>query len=53
MSYFIVQGKAKYNAWSKVATEDKTSATDAQKTYVDMVEKHKKAYGYDANKAPE
>ena len=52
-SYVLLQGKYKYNAWKKVATEENLSPADAQKKYVGLIEQHKKSYGYDANKAPE
>ena len=40
----MFQGKAKYNAWKKVA-EKETSAEDAQKEYVQKVESLKEKYG--------
>lgn len=46
------QGKAKYNAWKKLADEGIT-AEQAQQRYVDKVEALKTKYGFDANKAPE
>lgn len=41
------QGKYKYNAWKKVV-DDKTTAEAAQKEYVDLVEKLKVDYGFQA-----
>jgi hypothetical protein len=41
------QGKAKFNAWKKVA-DDKTTPEDAQKKYVELVEKLKGVYGFEA-----
>ncbi|KAF5007450.1 hypothetical protein FDECE_6212 [Fusarium decemcellulare] len=46
------QGKAKYNAWKKVADEG-ISADAAQERYVKLVEELKVKYGYDAAKVPE
>ena len=46
------QGKAKYNAWKKVA-EEGTTAELAQERYIAKVEELKGKYGFDANKAPE
>lgn len=46
------QGKAKKNAWQKVADEG-ISPEAAQERYVKAVERMKEAYGYDANKEPE
>ncbi len=46
------QGKAKKNAWQKVADEG-ISAEEAQERYVALVEKMKETYGYDAAKEPE
>ncbi|KAF0641991.1 hypothetical protein NXS19_013457 [Fusarium pseudograminearum] len=48
-----LKGKAKYNAWKKVAEDDKLTPEAAQAKYVEHVEKLKKDYGYDANKVPE
>jgi diazepam-binding inhibitor (GABA receptor modulating acyl-CoA-binding protein) len=50
---FDMKGKAKYNAWKKVAEEDKLTPEAAQAKYVELVEKLKGTYGYDANKVPE
>lgn len=44
------QGKAKRNAW---AEKKSLSADEAKKQYVELVEKLKNTYGYDANKQPE
>ncbi|KAF7543604.1 hypothetical protein G7Z17_g10605 [Cylindrodendrum hubeiense] len=49
---FDLKGKAKKNAWQKVVDEG-ISAEAAQTRYVELVEKLKEKYGYDANKAPE
>ncbi|KAI8685815.1 ACB domain-containing protein [Fusarium keratoplasticum] len=46
------QGKAKYNAWKKVAEEGVTPDA-AQEQYVKLVEELKEKYGYDENKVPE
>lgn len=46
------QGKAKYNAWKKVAEEGIT-AEQAQERYIAKVEELKGKYGYDENKEPE
>ena len=43
----LSQGKYKYNAWKKVV-DDKTTAEAAQKEYVDLVEKLKVDYGFQA-----
>ncbi|KAF2149969.1 acyl-CoA-binding protein [Myriangium duriaei CBS 260.36] len=43
---FDFKGKAKYNAWKKVA-EEKTSPQDAQKKYVALVNSLKSKYGYE------
>jgi diazepam-binding inhibitor (GABA receptor modulating acyl-CoA-binding protein) len=48
-----LKGKAKYNAWKKVVEEDKLTPEAAQAKYVELVEKLKATYGYDANKVPE
>lgn len=50
--FFRIQGKAKYAAWKKVADEG-ISAEEAQKRYVDFIEKLKEKYGYDESKQPE
>ncbi|KAF4950412.1 hypothetical protein FGADI_8231 [Fusarium gaditjirri] len=47
------EGKAKYNAWKKAAEEEKLTPDDAQAKYVELVERLKEKYGYDANKVPE
>ncbi|MCJ1341362.1 hypothetical protein MMC09_006658 [Bachmanniomyces sp. S44760] len=44
---FDLKGKAKYNAWSKVANEG-TSATEAQKKYVQLFESLKGPCAYKA-----
>jgi diazepam-binding inhibitor (GABA receptor modulator, acyl-CoA-binding protein) len=49
---FDLKGKAKYNAWSAAHKED-SSAENAQKKYVELVERLKNQYGYDAAKVPE
>ncbi|KAK2753418.1 hypothetical protein FQN55_003547 [Onygenales sp. PD_40] len=49
---FDFKGKYKYNAWKKIA-EEGLSAEDAQKQYVELIEKLKEKYGYDDSKAPE
>ena len=46
------QGKAKYNAWQKVADEALTPE-QAQEKYVAKIEEMKGTYGYDENKQPE
>ncbi|KAJ4270234.1 acyl-CoA-binding protein (ACBP)/diazepam binding inhibitor (DBI)/endozepine (EP) [Fusarium torreyae] len=46
-------GKAKYNAWKKAVEEDQLTPETAQAKYVELVEKLKEQYGYDANKVPE
>ncbi|CAG1984536.1 hypothetical protein HYE67_006188 [Fusarium culmorum] len=51
--YSLYKGKAKYNAWKKVAEDDKLTPEAAQAKYVEHVEKLKKSCGYDANKVPE
>ncbi|GKU02710.1 hypothetical protein FLAG1_04909 [Fusarium langsethiae] len=48
-----LKGKAKYNAWKKVVEEDNPTPEAAQAKYVELVEKLKATYGYDANKVPE
>ncbi|KAM5348170.1 hypothetical protein ACJ41O_007994 [Fusarium nematophilum] len=48
----LKQGKAKYNAWKKIA-EEGISPEAAQEKYVALVESLKEKYGYDANKVPE
>ncbi|PGH27034.1 hypothetical protein AJ80_01219 [Polytolypa hystricis UAMH7299] len=49
---FDFKGKYKYNAWKKVV-DDEVSPEDAQKHYVELIEKLKAKYGYDENKEPE
>jgi len=49
---FDLKGKAKHKAWQK-EVDAGTSASDAEKRYIDLVEKLKGQYGYDANKVPE
>lgn len=48
----VLQGKAKHKAWQK-EVDAGTSASDAEKKYIDLVEKLKGQYGFDANKVPE
>ncbi|EME79671.1 uncharacterized protein MYCFIDRAFT_58715 [Pseudocercospora fijiensis CIRAD86] len=43
---FDLKGKAKYKAWKEV-NEKNLSAEDAQKHYVELVEKLKNELGYD------
>lgn len=43
----MLQGKYKYNAWKKIVDE-KVTPEKAQTKYVDLVEKLKKAYGFEA-----
>ncbi|KAF6224739.1 hypothetical protein HO133_009932 [Letharia lupina] len=45
---FAFQEKYKYNAWKKVAVEDKVTPSAAQQHYVQLVEKLKASYGFDA-----
>ncbi|KAF6240858.1 hypothetical protein HO173_000650 [Letharia columbiana] len=45
---FAFQEKYKYNAWKKVAVEDKVTPSAAQQHYVQLVEKLKGSYGFDA-----
>ncbi|EEQ85603.1 hypothetical protein RJZ56_006555 [Blastomyces dermatitidis] len=49
---FDFKGKYKYNSWKKVADEG-LSSEDAQKQYVELIEKLKEKYGYDEGKEPE
>ncbi|KAF4972639.1 hypothetical protein FSARC_787 [Fusarium sarcochroum] len=51
--YALYKGKAKYNAWKKAVEEDQLTPDSAQEKYVELVEKLKVQYGYDANKVPE
>ena len=44
----LEQEKYKYNAWKKVAVEDKATPSAAQQHYVQLVEKLKTTYGFDA-----
>lgn len=44
----VAQEKYKYNAWKKVAVEDKVTPSAAQQHYVQLVEKLKGTYGYAA-----
>lgn len=44
----IAQEKYKYNAWKKVAVENKVTPSAAQQHYVQLVEKLKGTYGYAA-----
>lgn len=46
------QGKAKYNAWSKL-NDDALTPEQAQEKYVAKVEELKEKFGYDADKTPE
>lgn len=43
---FFVQGKAKKGAWKKIHDEG-VSAEDAQKRYVELVEKLKEKHGFE------
>ncbi|CAD6584497.1 MAG: hypothetical protein ASARMPREDX12_001674 [Alectoria sarmentosa] len=43
---FAFQEKYKYNAWKKVAEEDKVTPSAAQQHYVQLVEKLKGTYGF-------
>ncbi|CAF9936884.1 hypothetical protein IMSHALPRED_010940 [Imshaugia aleurites] len=45
---FNFQEKYKYNAWKKVAVEDKVTPSTAQQHYVQLVEKLKGTYGFSA-----
>ncbi|CAG8952382.1 hypothetical protein HYFRA_00001129 [Hymenoscyphus fraxineus] len=49
---FDIKGKSKKKAWQAVVDEG-IDAETAKQRYVDLVEKMKVTYGYDANKAPE
>jgi diazepam-binding inhibitor (GABA receptor modulator, acyl-CoA-binding protein) len=49
---FDIKGKAKQKSWQK-EVDAGTKPADAEKRYVELVEKLKKAYGFDANKSPE
>jgi len=49
---FDLKGKAKYKAWEKEVNAG-TSASTAEKRYIELVEKLKDQYGFDASKAPE
>ncbi|CAG8972510.1 hypothetical protein HYALB_00001202 [Hymenoscyphus albidus] len=49
---FDIKGKSKKKAWQTVVDEG-IDAETAKQRYVDLVEKMKVTYGYDANKAPE
>ena len=44
----VAQEKYKYNAWKKVAVEDKVTPSAAQQHYVQLVEKLKGTYGFAA-----
>jgi len=46
------QGKAKHKAWQK-EVDAGVSAEDAEKRYIDLVEKLKGQYGFDPSKVPE
>jgi len=49
---FDLKGKAKHKAWQK-EVDAGTSASNAEKKYIDLVEKLKSQYGFDASKVPE
>jgi len=49
---FDFKGKYKYNAWKKIVEEGVTPE-EAQKRYVELIEKLKEKYGYDESKDPE
>lgn len=49
---FDLKGKAKKRAWQKVVDEGVTPE-QAQKQYIDLIEKLKETYGFDASKVPE
>ncbi|KIW66449.1 hypothetical protein PV04_05784 [Phialophora macrospora] len=49
---FDLKGKAKHKAWQK-EVDAGTSAADAEKRYIDLVEKLKGQYGFDPSKSPE
>lgn len=49
---FDLKGKAKKRAWQKIVDEGVTPE-QAQIKYVELVEKLKEKYGYDATKVPE
>ncbi|KAH7375110.1 acyl CoA binding protein [Plectosphaerella cucumerina] len=49
---FDLKGKAKKNAWQKEVDEG-TTAEQAQTKYVNLVNKLKESYGFDADKVPE
>jgi len=49
---FDLKGKAKYKAWQK-EVDAGTSAADAEKRYIDLVNKLKDQYGFDPSKTPE
>jgi diazepam-binding inhibitor (GABA receptor modulator, acyl-CoA-binding protein) len=49
---FQPKGKAKRNAWEALV-EQKVTPEEAQRRYVELVEKLKETYGYDADKEPE
>ncbi|KIX02170.1 uncharacterized protein Z518_08109 [Rhinocladiella mackenziei CBS 650.93] len=49
---FDLKGKAKHKAWQK-EVDAGTSADDAEKRYIELVEKLKEKYGFDPAKAPE
>ncbi|EXJ57906.1 diazepam-binding inhibitor (GABA receptor modulator, acyl-CoA-binding protein) [Cladophialophora yegresii CBS 114405] len=49
---FDLKGKAKHKAWQK-EVDAGTSAADAEKKYIDLVNKLKGQYGFDPSKAPE
>jgi len=49
---FDLKGKAKHKAWQK-EIDSGLSASDAEKRYIDLVNKLKQSYGFDPSKAPE
>ncbi|EAS29189.1 uncharacterized protein CIMG_07935 [Coccidioides immitis RS] len=49
---FDFKGKYKYNKWKSIVEEGVTPE-EAQKRYVELIEKLKAKYGYDESKEPE
>jgi len=49
---FDLKGKAKHKAWQK-EVDAKVSAPNAEKRYIDLVNKLKQEYGFDPSKSPE
>lgn len=47
-----LQGKYKYAEWKKIVDEGVTPE-EAQRRYVELIEKLKAKYGYDESKQPE